>query len=239
MNKKVIYFLKRQVILIMEIKFFLYSILILIFSFNSYTKILYQKNNIIITDIDLKIYKKFYMENYGNDINQANAIKDLVLIQNVVTNLENNNSLFIEKIDYELSMQFGKKILDDQNLKKFLRFSKIRDEFIINYFRNVLEVNEIKKVFESLDNLNLPVSDNNCLLINKIINLQHNMDFIENFYNSLKNDSSNFTVTINKNEYKVCIDEKIFKNIEKLIVDYIQMQTKDEFEKFVYEKTYN
>ena len=65
------------------------------------------------------------------------------------------------------------------------------------------------------------------------------MNFIENFYNSLKNDSSNFTVIINKNEYKVCIDEKIFKNIEKLIVDYIQMQTKDEFEKFVYEKTYN
>ena len=62
------------------------------------------------------------------------------------------------------------------------------------------------------------------------------MDFIKIFI-CLKN--QDFTVTINKNEYKVCIDEKIFKNIEKLIVDYIQMQTKDEFEKFVYEKTYN
>ena len=100
----------------------------------------------------------------------------------------------------------------------------------------MLEVNEIKKVFESLDNLNLPISDNNCLLINKIINLQHNMDFIENFYNSLKNDSSDFTVTINKTKYKVCIDEKIFKSIEKLIVEYIQIQTKDEFENLFMKK---
>ena len=139
-----------------------------------------------------------------------------------------------------LDLQFVTwEVSGNENIKEFIRFLKIRDEFIINYFRNVLEVNEIKKIFEDLNNLNLPISDNDCLLINKVINLQHNMDFINKFYNSLKNDSNDFTVTINKNEYKVCIDEKIFKSIEKLIVEYIQIQTKDEFEKFVYEKTYN
>ena len=223
----------------MGIRKFIYLFLVIVFFVNLNANVIYEKNNKIITDLDIKIYKQLYKENYGSDLNNMNALKDLILIKGVIEDLIKKNPNFIEKIDNELLNQFGPKPLENENVREFVRFAKIRDEFIINYFRNVLEVNEIKKVFESLDNLNLPVSDNNCLLINKIINLQHNMDFIENFYNSLKNDSSDFTVTINKTKYKVCIDEKIFKSIEKLIVEYIQIQTKDEFEKFVYEKTYN
>ena len=223
----------------MGIRKFIYLFLVIVFFVNLNANVIYEKNNKIITDLDIKIYKQLYKENYGSDLNNMNALKDLILIKGVIEDLIKKNPNFIEKIDNELLNQFGPKPLENENVREFVRFAKIRDEFIINYFRNVLEVNEIKKVFESLDNLNLPVSDNNCLLINKIINLQHNMDFIENFYNSLKNDSSDFTVTINKTKYKVCIDEKIFKSIEKLIVEYIQIQTKDEFEKFVYEKAYN
>ena len=223
----------------MGIRKFIYLFLVIVFFVNLNANVIYEKNNKIITDLDIKIYKQLYKENYGSDLNNMNALKDLILIKGVIEDLIKKNPKFIEKIDNELLNQFGPKPLENENVREFVRFAKIRDEFIINYFRNVLEVNEIKKVFESLDNLNLPVSDNNCLVINKIINLQHNMDFIENFYNSLKNDSSDFTVTINKTKYKVCIDEKIFKSIEKLIVEYIQIQTKDEFEKFVYEKTYN
>ncbi len=239
MSKKVMFFLRKQVTSIMGIRKFIYLFLVIVFFVNLNANVIYEKNNKIITDLDIKIYKQLYKENYGSDLNNMNALKDLILIKGVIEDLIKKNPNFIEKIDNELLNQFGPKALENENVREFVRFAKIRDEFIINYFRNVLEVNEIKKVFESLDNLNLPVSDNNCLLINKIINLQHNMDFIENFYNSLKNDSSDFTVTINKTKYKVCIDEKIFKSIEKLIVEYIQIQTKDEFEKFVYEKTYN
>ena len=223
----------------MGIRKFIYLFFSVVFIVNLNANVIYEKNNKIITDLDIKIYKQLYKENYGSDLNNMNALKDLILIKGVIEDLIKRNPDFIERIDNEILNQFGPKALESENVKEFVRFSKIRDEFIFNYFRNVLEVNEIKKIFENLDNLNLPISDNNCLLINKIINLQHNMNFIENFYNSLKNDSNNFTVTINKNEYNVCIDEKIFKNIERLIVDYIQMQTKDEFEKFVYEKTYN
>lgn len=224
---------------IMVIRKFIYLFFIIVFFENLNANVIYEKNNKIITDLDIKIYKQLYKENYGSDLNNMNALKDLILIKGVIEDLTNKNPDFIERIDNEILNQFGPKPLENENIKEFIRFSKIRDEFIINYFRNVLEVDEIKKVFENLDNLNLPISDNDCLLINKVINLQNNMDFIKNFYNSLKNDSSDFTVTIDKNEYKVCIDEKIFKSIEKLIVEYIKMQTKDEFEKFVYEKTYN
>ena len=82
----------------------------------------------------------------------------------------------------------------------------------------------------------MPISDKDCLIIKEVINLQYNEEFIENFFKNLKNNTSEYLITINGNKYNVCIDQKKFQNIEKLIVDYIQSQTDEEFERFVYGK---
>ena len=216
-----------------------YLLFVVFFSLNINASIIYEKNNKIVTDIDLEIYKQLYKENYGSEINNKNALKDLILIKGVIEDLIKKNPDFINKIDKEILSQFGTKPMENENIKEFLRFSKIRDEFIINYFRNELKVEEVKNIFKNLDNLNLPISDDNCLLIKEIINLQSNTEFIENFFNNLKNDSNEFVITLNKKKYSVCLDQTTFKSIEKLIVEYIQMQTKEEFEKFVYGKTNN
>lgn len=216
-----------------------YLFFVVFFSLNINASIIYEKNNKIVTDIDLEIYKQLYKENYGSEINNKNALKDLILIKGVIEDLIKKNPDFINKIDKEILSQFGTKPMENENIKEFIRFSKIRDEFIINYFRNELKVEEVKNIFKNLDNLNLPISDDNCLLIKEIINLQSNTEFIENFFNNLKNDSNEFVITLNKKKYSVCLDQKTFKSIEKLIVEYIQMQTKEEFEKFVYGKTSN
>jgi len=216
-----------------------YLFFVVFFSLNINASIIYEKNNKIVTDIDLEIYKQLYKENYGSEINNKNALKDLILIKGVIEDLIKKNPDFINKIDKEILSQFGTKPMENENIKEFIRFSKIRDEFIINYFRNELKVEEVKNIFKNLDNLNLPISDDNCLLIKEIINLQSNNEFIENFFNNLKNDSNEFFITLNKKKYSVCLDQKTFKSIEKLIVEYIQMQTKEEFEKFVYGKTSN
>mgnify|MGYP001298196933 CR=1 FL=1 len=94
-------------------------------------------------------------------------------------------------------------------------------------------------LFKELDNLNLPISIDNCLIIKDIIDLKENEEFIENFYNNLKNNTQDFQITINKVKYTVCINELTFKSIENYIVEYIQIQTSEEFEKFVYEKIKN
>ena len=81
MNKKVMYFLKKQVILIMVIKKFFLNFYFFIFYINSYSNIIYDKNNIIITEFDIKIYQQLYKQNYNLDINNnSNSLKDLVLI---------------------------------------------------------------------------------------------------------------------------------------------------------------
>ena len=237
MSKKVMYFLKKRVILIMVIKVF-FKLLVLLFLFKySYANIIYDKNNIVITEFDIEIYQQLYKQNYNLDINKSNSLKDLVLIYNLINNLESNNPEFLNKVDSEILMRLGQNSFENDGIKNFLRFSRIRDEFIINYFQNKLELIELINLFKNLGSLDLPISNNDCLIINEIVDLKDNEKFIENFFNNLKNNTKNFQVMINNIDYEVCIDEFKYRNIENLIIDYIQIQTAKEFEKFVYEKS--
>ena len=206
---------------------------------HSYSNVLYEKDNLIITEIDVNFYQQLYKNSYNLEINKANSIRDLVLINNVIQYLEINNAEFIDKIDLEVSMRYGQNSLKENGTRNFLRFSRIRDEFIINYFQNKLNLDEVKKIFSQLDSLNLPISIDNCLIISEVLNLKNNEEFIESFFNNLKKNTREFEVIINKSKFKVCINEAMYQTIEKLIVEYIQVKTAEEFETFVYEKTKN
>ena len=205
----------------------------------SYSNVIYEKNGLIITEIDIKIYQQLYKKNYNLDINNTNSLRDLVLIKNLINNLKKNNPEFINKIDSEILIQFSQVDLSNNEVKDFYRFSRIRDEFIIDYFNNRLKIDEVKNIFKRLNNLNLPVSVNNCLIVKEVIDLKDNDEFIENFIYNLKNNAVNFQITIEKVKHDVCIDELRFKSIENLIVNYIQSETSEDFEKFVYDKTKN
>ncbi len=221
----------------MVIKIFLQLFLFLSIFKYSYSEVIYNKNNIIITDFDIGIYQKLYKENYNFDISRSNSLKDLVLINSLIKNLEINNPEFLKVIDDEILTRLNIETIENDGLINFFRFSRIRDEFLINYFQNQLELIELSNLFKELDNLNLPISMDNCLIIKDIIDLRDNEEFVENFYNNLKNNTQNFQITLNKVKYKVCINEVTFKSIENYIIEYIQDQTSEEFEKFVYEKT--
>ena len=204
-----------------------------------YSNVLYEKNNLVITDIDVNVYQQLYKNSYNLDINEANSIRDLVLINNVIQHLEINNPEFIDNIDTEISMRYGENSVKEDGTRNFLRFSRIRDEFIINYFQNKLNLIELNNVFNQFDSLDLPISVDNCLIIKEVLDLKDNEEFIESFFNNLKNNTRELRITINKIPFKVCINEAMYQTIEKLIVEYIQIKTADEFETFVYEKTKN
>ena len=231
--------MKRQVNLTMVTKKLIGIFLSVFLYHHSYSNVLYEKDNLIITEIDVNFYQQLYKNSYNLEINKANSIRDLVLINNVIQYLEINNAEFIDKIDLEVSMRYGQNSLKENGTRNFLRFSRIRDEFIINYFQNKLNLNEVKNIFSQLDNLNLPISIDNCLIISEVLNLKNNEEFIESFFNNLKKNTREFEVVINKSKFKVCINEAMYQTIEKLIVEYIQIKTADQFETFVYEKTKN
>ena len=223
----------------MVIKIFLKIFLFLLTHKLLFSEIIYEKNDVIITEFDIKTYQQLYKENYDSEINRSNSIKDLVLINNLIKFLEINNQEFINQIDNEIVMRFGQNSIKNDGIKNFLRFSRIRDEFLINYFQNKLVLSELSNLFKNLENLNLPISADNCLIIKEIIDLKDNKEFVASFYKNLKNNTQDFQITINEVKYQVCINELAFKNIENLITQYIQTQTAVEFEKFVYEKSKN
>ena len=231
--------MKKQVNLTMVTKKLIGVLLSMIFYHQSYSNVLYEKNNLIITEIDVNVYQQLYKNSYNREINKANSIRDLVLINNVIQNLELNNAEFIDKIDTEISIRYGESSLKEDGTKNFLRFSRIRDEFIINYFQNELNLIELNNIFNQFDNLDLPISIDNCLIIKEVLNLKDNEEFTESFFNNLKKNTREFRITINKVPFKVCINEEMYQTIEKIIVEYIQIKTADEFEAFVYEKTKN
>ena len=160
-------------------------------------------------------------------------------MKNVIRDLKENNAGFMTIIDNEIINQFGKEILENETNLNFYRFSRIRDEFIYNYFRNELSVEEIKKIFKELSELNLPISENNCLVIKDILDLKSNSEFIDNFFFNLKNSTNNYKLNLKGIIYDVCIDKAKYYEIEQLIVSYIRAQTDNEFENFVYEKIRN
>ena len=106
-------------------------------------------------------------------------------------------------------------------------------------FKNKLVNEEVEFIFNKLENLNLPISMNDCLIIDEIVDLKNNIEFIENFLLNLRNNTREFQITINGNKYKVCIDRDNFRSIENLIVNYIQSKTDIDFRNFVYDKTKN
>ena len=78
-----------------------------------------------------------------------------------------------------LKLEFGKEIFNNQFLKNFLRFQKIRNEFISEYFQNKFNIEDLKIIFSSNFemNLKLPISKNNCLTIEKLHELNEDKYF--------------------------------------------------------------
>ena len=201
-----------------------------------YTNVIYDKNEIIITEIDLNNYKELYKKNFGSDISNNVAIKNIVLIMKTLSFLKINNPDFFSILDQNIKLEYGDKIFDNQSLLNFIRFQKIRNEFISEYFQNIFSIEDLEIIFTSFDNLKLPISKNNCLTIEKLHDVSNDKNFIESFFNNLRKKNLKITTSINEELYEVCLNDKLFNNIESEIIKFIENKTEDDFDKFIYRK---
>ena len=148
------------------IKFYVFTILCLI-PVNSYSNIVYDKNDIVISNIDLNYYTQIYFENFGEKINKSNAIKNIVIIKNLINYFKKNNPDFLIKVDDVLIKEHGNKKMDIQIIKDFLRYFKINNEFIYEYYFSKFNLTDLEYIFNTYDKIELPISNNNCLTILK------------------------------------------------------------------------
>ena len=212
--------------------FFLFCLL----PINLHSNIVYDKNEIIITEIDLDYYNQVYFENFGETQNEFEAIKNIVVIKKFIDNFKKNNPLFLKKIDEILNEEFNGEIMDIQIVRDFIRYYKIKNEFIYEFYDMKFNIEDLKNIFNSFEKIELPISKNNCLTILKVIDLKGNIDFLNNFYANLKKKDKKYEVIIDNETYNVCVDSRTNKIFEQNILNYIDIKTADDFKKFVYEK---
>tara|TARA_B100000963_G_scaffold64102_1_gene52061 strand:- start:9098 stop:9715 length:618 start_codon:yes stop_codon:yes gene_type:complete len=202
---------------------------------NSYSNIIYDKNDIIITEIDLEYYNKIYSENFGKIQNKSAAIKDIVVIKKLIKNFKTKNPLFLQKIDEILNDEFSNEMMDIPIIKDFMRYFKIKNEFIVEFYNTKFNITDLKNIFDSFEKIELPISKNKCLTFLRQVDLKENINFLDNFYLNLRKEDKKYEVRIDNEIYDVCIDSRVNKVFEQNILNYIDMKTSDDFKKFVYE----
>ena len=216
-----------------------YKLLFLIFIFIaniSYSNIIYDKNNIVITDIEIENYIGLYQNNNAIRITKNKAIKNIVLMKQTINFLLKNNNEFMKILDQNIKNEFGEKIIKDQNTFNFIRYQKIRNEFISEYFQNNFNIKDLEIIFSNFDNLKIPISKNKCLTIDKVHSFNNEKSFIKSFYNNLKSGQKKFEIMINNKYYDACINDKSYKNIENLVIQFIESRTEKNFNEFIYRK---
>ena len=202
----------------------------------SFSNIIYDKNGIVISDIEIENYINLYENNTEIRITKNMAIKNIVLMKQTINFLLKNNNEFMLILDQNIKSEFGEKITKDLNLFNFIRFQKIRNEFISEYFQNDFEIKDLELIFSNINNLEIPISKNKCLTIYKIHTFNNEKNFIEGFYNNLKSGQRKIEIIIDNISYEACVNDKLFKNIENLIIQFIESRTEKDFNKFIYSK---
>jgi hypothetical protein len=166
-------------------KLFCISI-ILIFN-NAFSKIIYDKDNITITEIEFKKFSDLYFRNTDNNsVNSQKVLKELIIQKKLINRLLENQPQGINQIDKMIITEFGDDVINDTTTLDYLRFNKIKNEFIINYFNNDFLIEDLSKVLNQFNTIKLPVSDNNCLTIKDYIELKNNDNFTKILFDYYK-----------------------------------------------------
>ena len=218
----------------------LYLILLILIFFSlkniSYANIIYDKNNIIISELDLSYYKEMHYEKYNESINNSKALKNLVIIKNVINSLKENNKDFLMRIDESIYNEIGKENINSDVILDIIRFFRTKTEFVYDYYYNNFNISELENVFDTFDNLKLPISENNCLTIVKLVDFKNSKEFINEFFVNMRRDSKIYEISIDNIKYNVCINQRNKEIIEKQILKYVELKIQGNFDKFAYEK---
>ena len=219
----------------MKFKLIIFILIVLKFNF-AISNIIYDKNDHLITEFDLKQFQIIHYEVLNKKITKQNAIKQMIIIKNTINVLLKSNPEFVRIIDEEIKSQISKEDYENSLKKDFFRYLKVRNQFIAEYYAYEFDIEDLKILFKQYSELKLPLSQNDCLTIEKFEELKNNSYFINNFFENIKKKSNKFIVEIDGKIYDVCINQQIFNKLESSIINFIEKNTEKRFLEFVYQK---
>ena len=216
-----------------KIKILIIFFLLFLVSINTYSEIIYNKNNLLITkyDIDQFIYK--YNEFSGSKINFNDGLKKYILIINTINNIKKYNNQYLLEIDKFIEKKY-KTFANDEISLNILRFSQIKNDFIIEYFKNDFTDKDLLNILKNND-FKFTYSDNNCITIDGFVNYTNFNGLEKIILEKIKNPNIKSSITINSKNYEICFEEKQLTNLESLIFIFIDQKIKKNFDIFIYE----
>ena len=194
----------------------------------STNEIIFQKNNIVITNTDLKNYQNLYQDFYKQEISKSSAIKNLYVTYKIVDKQIQINPNFIinsEKLIKEDVIKFKDKY-SRYILEYFLRYHLLRKDYVNSYItgNNFEELNSILKI--KIDFF----ADKECKS-NKI-SLTFEELTLTDKYNIITN-LSNKEILMENNKY-ACLNTANIEDIDNALNNILAKNGYEEFLKYVF-----
>ena len=209
------------------------TIFILVFFYSiANSNIIYDKNNTQISAIEIDNYIQLNNNFYSEKIDYSKALKDLIIGKKVIKKLENSNPEYLKYLDKLIKDEL--RIINIHEIEKlFLRVYLIKRDFIYNYFNNSLTFEDMKGALVNFEKINLPISKNECMFISNLTNL--NDQIINKIYKYYKKETNTLDITIDNEEYTLCLDQKMKSKIDNNLTKMIELKTNKDYLRFVYE----
>lgn len=237
MNNLQIYFLNVQETLAMvfNIKNIFIALLIINFFNFAHSEILYDKEGIIISNIDIHIYKEFYKNLYKNEISTEKSIKDVILIKKLIQRLKNKNPSLLERIDQQININTKNKTTYEENLRDYDRFLIIKNDMINEYYLNDFSLDEMEIILSKINNLKISLSINSCLTIEKIVNAEEISELPSLIFKKIKGNNDIVLININNKNYQICLNDNLYSILQWEISEYINIQIEKNLKEILYE----
>ncbi len=237
MNNLQIYFLNVQgtLAMVFNIKNIFIALLIINFFNFAHSEILYDKEGIIISNIDIHIYKEFYKNLYKNEISTEKSIKDVILIKKLIQRLKNKNPSLLERIDQQININTKNKTTYEENLRDYDRFLIIKNDMIKEYYLNNFSLDEMEIILSKINNLKISLSINSCLTIEKIVNAEEISELPSLIFKKIKGNNDIVLININNKNYQICLNDNLYSILQWEISEYINIQIEKNLKEILYE----
>lgn len=210
--------------------------IIFFFHLKVFADIAYDKLNNTITEYDINLFQTNYENIFKLKLNNQQALKQIILVNNLINKLEKNNLDYLNIVDNFLYNQ-NYHNLSNNTYKNLLRYTYIKNDLIKNYFETKISQKEIQMIINSIENLNVSLSLNGCFTVDKIMKISEINNFDKYFYEAIKNRSNKTFVNINNNKYEICENKNYQYEVESSLIKFIDKKTNIDLLKLMYDKS--
>ena len=202
---------------------------------NINSSVIFQKGDMLITTLDIKIFDEFTIQNGNNVLNLNQKIREIILINNIIKKVSYKNPQYLELIDKQIKNINNLNTLTDFSFN-LLRYNKIKEDLISDYYYNKISSEDIKLAFDTINNLKVSLSIDNCNFIQTIKSLNEIDNFYLLFYDQIKNPEIKLTYIEANIEYEICLNQNNISSIEKALTKLIEPKINSYLRSYLNEK---